>query len=128
MTPELLEQYQRDITSRRLDKKVIRLTNIMIFLQFAYPFHDILNWLTYPIMLLLQIIILSFLWWWPKNDDYNNSMRAQNMYSVWIFVINIVLVLTAPSPREDDGMDYDDDEDDEEKNHHFHHHHHHHRI
>ena len=99
---ELLEQYQQEIQNRQLDKKVIRLTNQMIVLQFLYPFHDILSWLTYPVMLLFQIIILYFLWWWPKNDDYNISMRAQNMFSVWIFVINCILVLSAPSPRDDE--------------------------
>lgn len=99
---ELLEQYQQEIQNRKLDKKVIRLTNQMIVLQFLYPFHDILSWLTYPVMLLFQIIILYFLWWWPKNDDYNIPMRAQNMYSVWIFVINCILVLSAPSPRDDE--------------------------
>ncbi|KAG2219038.1 hypothetical protein INT45_003929 [Circinella minor] len=104
-TYDLLEQYQQEIQNRKLDKKVIRLTNQMILLQFLYSFHDILSWLTYPVMLLFQIIILYFLWWWPKNDDYNISMRAQNMFSVWIFVINCILVLSAPSPRDDDEED-----------------------
>ncbi|KAI9499706.1 hypothetical protein BDB00DRAFT_795187 [Zychaea mexicana] len=118
VTPHLLEQYQHDIRKFKLEKRVIKLTNQMIFLQFVYPFHDILNWLTYPIMLLLQIIILYFLWWWPKSENYNTPMKAQTMFSVWIFAINVILVIAAPSVRDEEEGEDDEDEDEDDLNKH----------
>ncbi|KAI8148574.1 hypothetical protein BJV82DRAFT_592621 [Fennellomyces sp. T-0311] len=103
----------RQAEDRKLHEAVLGSTRWVVLIQLIYPLHDLINWLTYPVMLLLQILILAFLWWLPKNSDYDTSMRGQNMFSVWIFVLNFILSLSSTAPSS--GYDQDDHTDDRDR-------------
>ncbi|KAI9499679.1 hypothetical protein BDB00DRAFT_924338 [Zychaea mexicana] len=120
VNPQLIDKCLLDIHTNGLDEIVIDSTDRIIVLQFLFPFHDIINWLMYPVMLLLQVIILYFLWRLPKNEDYDTSMKGQNIFSIWIFVLNALLILATPSHRCPACQDDDDDVDSDDNgyNHH----------